>query len=225
MLMNVSQLETVPPRTAPTRRRVWTHCAWTAMLLMWLACVLAGLLLLWRYEATPGPAHKTDVRWPAASSIVLSQELPTLLIFAHPHCPCTRATIAELGELMTHNQGRVDARVYFFQPMDQPRDWSQTDLYQAAAAIPGVTVEFDPDNVEANRFGAKTSGYALLFDRGGRLLFSGGITAARGHVGDNEGRDAIETLLAGGRPEAENTLVFGCPLSDPDESSKRSPAR
>jgi hypothetical protein len=44
------------------------------------------------------------------------------------------------------------------------------------------------------------------------LLFAGGITAARGHAGDNAGRSAIETLLAGGRPGYDRTPVFGCPI-------------
>ncbi len=192
------------------------------MLLTWLMCVLGGMFVLWRYEATPGPVHTADVDWPAASSIVPNHELPTLVIFAHPRCPCTKATIAELEALMTHNQGRVDVRVYFFQPTDRPRDWSQTDLYDAAAAIPGVKVAMDPDNVEANRFGAKTSGYSMLFDRRGKLLFAGGITAARGHQGDNDGIAAIGTLLSGGQSETQDTPVFGCPLTDPVDCPQRS---
>jgi hypothetical protein len=222
--MNATQLDDARPRTPPKWRRLGTHCGLLGMLLAWLACVLAGMVVLWRYEATPGPVHVTDVDWPAASSIVPSHKLPTLLIFAHPRCPCTRATLAELDALMTHNQGRVDARVCFFQPTDEPPDWSRTDLYDAAAAIPGVKVEWDPDNVEAHRFGAKTSGYTLLFDRRGKLLFSGGITAARGHQGDNDGIAAIATLLAGDRSETENTPVFGCPLADPTECPEESSA-
>ena len=37
------------------------------------------------------------------------------------------------------------------------------------------------------RFGAETSGQTLLYDRDGRLLFSGGTTGSRGHDGDNAG--------------------------------------
>jgi hypothetical protein len=54
----------------------------------------------------------------------------------------------------------------------------------------------------------------LLYDTAGRLLFSGGITAARGHSGDNAGREAIVALLAGAPTDRTQTPVFGCKLSN-----------
>ena len=44
---------------------------------------------------------------------------------------------------------------------------------------------------------SKTSGQVVVYDAKGALLFSGGITAARGHMGDNAGRDRITALLRG----------------------------
>jgi hypothetical protein len=61
-----------------------------------------------------------------------------------------------------------------------------------------------------------------LFDAGGDLLFRGGITEARGHWGDSEGRSAILSLLAlehrpaAGRAGRLDSPVFGCPLFDSD---------
>jgi hypothetical protein len=75
-----------------------------------------------------------------------------------------------------------------------------------------VSVRIDEAGREAARFGATTSGHVLLYDRGGRLRFSGGITASRGHVGDNAGRAALLGLLIHGETERERTPVFGCPL-------------
>ena len=46
----------------------------------------------------------------------------------------------------------------------------------------------------------------------GDLLFSGGITFARGHAGDNAGRTAIEACAAGQSPGYRQTPVFGCPI-------------
>lgn len=213
------------PHAPPAARPVWGRAAWVVVLLAWLAAALGGLHLLRQYEATPGAADKALDQWPAASSMVRGRELPTLVMFAHPRCPCTRASIAELATLLTHHQNQIDARVCFFQPADATEDWSDTALCAAAAAIPGVKVEFDRNNVEAQRFGARTSGHTLLFDREGKLLFSGGITAARGHVGDNDGRTTIETLLTGGPPALDETQVFGCPLADPDAPAEGSPVR
>jgi hypothetical protein len=59
-----------------------------------------------------------------------------------------------------------------------------------------------------------------LYGPGGDLLFSGGITAARGHSGDNCGRSTIISLLteetanAPVRAGPAQTFVFGCPLFD-----------
>jgi hypothetical protein len=72
----------------------------------------------------------------------------------------------------------------------------------------------DRDGAESRRFRTETSGHALLYDAGGRLLFSGGITVARGHAGDNAGLGAIEALVAGEPAARRRTLVFGCALHD-----------
>jgi hypothetical protein len=47
---------------------------------------------------------------------------------------------------------------------------------------------------------------AVALGTRGCLLFSGGITAARRHAGDNAGESAIVALLN------NQTLVFGCSL-------------
>ena len=81
-----------------------------------------------------------------------------------------------------------------------------------------MKVVFDPDGVEARRFGAETSGHTLLFGADGRLLFSGGITASRGHAGDNAGESAIVALVNNQTPTRTQTLVFGCSLANRTET-------
>jgi hypothetical protein len=177
--------------------------------------VAAGLVILLNYENTPGTAGSPVVQWPASSAIQRHAGRATLLMFAHPQCPCTRASIGELALLMAHCQGLVDAHVVFFKPQESGDDWSKTDLWRSAAAIPGVTVGQDDAGAEADRFHAETSGYTLLYDRQGQLRFNGGITAARGHSGDNAGRSAIIGLLRDGLAGTNRTKVFGCSLLNP----------
>jgi len=81
-----------------------------------------------------------------------------------------------------------------------------------------VQVMRDDDGVEAARFGAATSGQVILYDRDGGLLFTGGITASRGHAGDNDGRNAIVSLLGRGRETRHSSPVFGCSLLEPASS-------
>jgi hypothetical protein len=184
----------------------------TAAGALWLLMVGAGIGLLWNYESTPGTAAATPDRWPAASRIEPDADRATLVMLAHPHCPCTRASINELARLMTQAQGRVTAYVLFVKPQGFSNEWVQSELWASASAIPGVTPVLDDGGVEAGLFHAATSGQAVLYDAAGNLLFSGGITSARGHEGDNAGRAAVVSLLASVEAERRDTPVYGCPL-------------
>jgi hypothetical protein len=166
------------------------------------------------YQDTPGRAAELRERWPQASRIQRADDQATLVIVAHPKCPCTRATIGELNSLMAQCHGKVNAYVLFFKPRGTAEAWEKTDLWYSAAAIPGVRVLTDLGGLESHRFHASTSGQALLFSNSGRLLFSGGITAGRGHAGDNAGCDAIVSLVMTGRAERNKTPVFGCSIID-----------
>ncbi len=183
---------------------------------LWLCAVGAGLGIMLNYETALGTAATPPKQWPAGSRIRRDPRLATLVMLAHPHCPCTRASIGELAVLMARLQGRLPAYVLFLRPRGSSEDWEKTDLWRTAASIPGVTALGDDGGVEAARFDAAVSGQTMLYDANGRLLFSGGITASRGHSGDNTGRSAIISLVTTGVAERKQTPVFGCFLRDPD---------
>ena len=182
----------------------------------WLLAICFSLWILWGYENTPGKAAEPPKQWPADSKIQPARDHATLVVLAHPHCPCTRATIGELASIMAHAQGRLTAYVLFLKPAGFSEQWEKSDLWRSAASIPGVTTVIDDEGAEADRFHAATSGQTLLYDAGGRLLFSGGITASRGHYGDNAGQSAIVSLVNSGAADLTETSVFGCPLFDPN---------
>ena len=185
---------------------------------LWVFVVCVGLFIMWNYENSPGIAGHPPTQWPTGSRIPRASDRATLVMLAHPHCPCTRASIGELASLMARSQGLVTAYVLFLKPPGFSDDWEKTDLWRSAAAIPGVNVMSDDDGIEASRFHAATSGQTILYDAEGRLLFSGGITGSRGHSGDNAGRSAIVSLLTKGEAERTETFVFGCSLLDPSSA-------
>jgi hypothetical protein len=195
-------------RLAKFRGSVWIGA------LTWIGLVGLGFVVLGRYQATPGPVGQTPSSWPHDTQIHLAPGRDTLLMFAHPRCPCTRASMEELAQIMTRCQGRLEARVLFYTPPGASESWAQSSIWTWASAIPGVQVCADPGGREAARMGAECSGHVLLFDPAGRLLFSGGITGARGEGGDNLGRQAIVALVTGRSTERSRTLVFGCPILD-----------
>jgi hypothetical protein len=141
-----------------------------------------------------------------------------MVMFLHPYCPCSRASLEELNRLLVQCRGTLSAHVLFVRPKGVSDDWAKTGLCKVAASIPGVQVGFDPNGDEANRFGAESSGCVVLYSPKGELLFSGGITGSRSHVGENPGEDAV-IALANGEPAALNhTHVYGCTLLDNSEN-------
>jgi hypothetical protein len=195
----------------------------TALALVWAAALGYGMQVLFKYETTPGTSGPLASKWPSDSIISRQPNKPMLLMVAHPHCPCTRASIAELAKIMAHSPEGVKATVLFVKPSGVGADWDDTDLRRSAAAIPGIIVLTDEDGIEAARFGAQTSGHTLVFDREGKLLFSGGITATRGHVGDNAGENAVLTALRQQTPDRAGTAVFGCSLANRNPSGEVTP--
>jgi hypothetical protein len=196
----------------PARRRI----LYALLGATWVAAITLGLSRLWSYESTPGTAARAPAGWPNDARVPRAADKPTLVLLIHPRCPCSRATLGELAAVMTDCRGQLAATVLVLHPTGTPAGWEHTDLWDTAAAIPGVTVLADEQGAQARLFGAATSGQALLFDTAGRLLFAGGITASRGHRGDNAGRDAITALVLHNhpRPAPAQTPVYGCPLTN-----------
>src|SRR5712671_6320482 len=170
---------------ASDRSRLASRLAWIGAA-AWLLAIAGGFSILWKYKTTPGDAGAVSPgSWPAGTAVRRSADRATLLLFAHPRCDCTRASVAELARLMARFHERLEARVLFWAPSEAPADWSKGDLSTSAEGIPGVTVLRDAGGAEASRFGVATSGAVVLYDPQGRLLFKGGVTAARGHEGDS----------------------------------------
>jgi hypothetical protein len=183
-----------------------------AMVAVWTLAIFAGMLALLHYSNSPGPDVTSPATWPVSSRISLDSNRPTLIMFAHPHCPCTRASLGELNRLVSNCQGKFNTQIWFIKPPGTDADWTNTVLWRQAAAISGVTVHCDDDGVETSRFHAETSGYTVLYDPRGNLLFQGGITMSRGHEGDNPGRSALESLAQRQPLSHVRTSVYGCSL-------------
>lgn len=182
-------------------------------LVAWGAAVSAGLAALHAYEATPGRAAEPRRDWPSGTGLRFDPARANLVLLAHPRCPCTKASLEMLSRVMDGREEAVSAQVVFFQPRRSEGRWGPSALQRRAEAIPGVRVVEDRGGAEAARFGAETSGTVILYDRGGRLLFAGGITAARGQVGENAGLEAVIAKLAGTSGDPPRDFpVFGCSI-------------
>jgi hypothetical protein len=180
--------------------------------LIWLGAVAGGTIAMVRYSEAPGTAAPTPDSWPASSTLLRDPHRPTLLMFLHPRCPCSRASVGELERLLASVDGKLDVCVAFIVPQQASREWEETDLIRRVNSIKGVREHMDEGGKEARIFGAETSGQTMLYDASGRLRFRGGITAGRGHAGDNPGRTELEQIMLHGRTNGDPTPVFGCAL-------------
>jgi hypothetical protein len=183
------------------------------LFLGWVIAISLGVYAIWQYGSEPGTLSQKLTRWPVESELALSAQKPTLLMFLHPRCPCSRTSVDELAILLSRSRTDFETTVIFIHPAGESEDWSRTGLRDKVAALSGVTVFDDKEGREGHLFGAATSGETFLFAPGGNLLFHGGITVARGHAGNNEGR----RFLSGWkeetpREEIRETPVFGCSL-------------
>ncbi len=187
----------------------------TLLVCGWLTVAGFGVWQLSAYSLAPGPQGIAPTCWPVAAINAREPGAFTAVVALHPECPCSQATLEELDSIVAQSGGRLHPLVLLVElpGLPSPED---SALWHRARRITGVRLVKDRDGAEARRFGARTSGETRLYGPDGRLLFHGGITAARGHVGDNAGQAAIASLLL--RPGTDETPrsspVFGCALEN-----------
>lgn len=202
------------------RFNIFEHCRknWLQILQLstWVTLIGIGFGQLIIYSNTPGLAAKPPSRWPDQSKLSRGMDQPTLVIFAHPHCPCSKATLGELARLLPSIQQKIKILVVFFKSENKSESWIKENLWQEAQSIPGVEAVLDETAAEAKKFDANTSGQTFLYDSSGELVFNGGLTPARGHMGDSDGRSLILQFLTTGQRPRVTTPVYGCSLRKPE---------
>lgn len=187
----------------------FTRC----LIAVWGIAILSGVLGVTAYSNTPGSRLKTASDWPTETAIERSVNVPTIVLFVHPKCPCSLSTLRELGRSLGDPGDSVAVRIGLYCPLDLDDSWTDTKLRTIAEQIfPGASF-VDRNGVEAKRFSAATSGHVFAFSADGECLFSGGATSSRGHEGDNLGVQAIRQIVAGKPTSCKTTPVFGCPIA------------
>jgi hypothetical protein len=181
----------------------------------WLVAVLCGFVVVGNHAARAGDSADPGFDWPESSNLVRSKLHPTIVMVVHPHCPCTRASVAALERLLARSRRQADVTAFIFNPSKPAADWTDdSDTVARLRAMKTVRTVVDVDGRLARLFDAKTSGQVLIYGAGGKLRFAGGITSGRGHEGDCESSDAALRTLEAAPPVAVRTEVFGCPIAE-----------
>ncbi|QDV23157.1 hypothetical protein [Aureliella helgolandensis] len=195
---------------------------WSLLAIAWGVAAIGVWSWGTRYEFSSHADDSPVPQWPADARLTLAEDRPTLLFFMHPRCVCTRASIRQLEETLTGmgltDQQQPQLTVVAAIPNETSEAWRDSASVRRIAALPRSEIIWDSGGREASRFGAKTSGAARLYRQDGVLLFAGGITASRGHEGDNLGCDRLRALLCNQVKMPQPSIpVFGCRLCATNE--------
>ncbi len=167
-----------------------------------------------QFDTAPAVQRHAPALWPENAEIAFPAGKPALLVFLHPLCPCSRATLEELNGVLSSlpKTSLPEIHLLFVRSVKNP-DWNGGELWERATHIPNAVRQWDVGGRIAVQFGARTSGATLLYGLDRSLLFQGGITGSRGHEGDNLGASRLQTALETGRRAATLSQVFGCALA------------
>ncbi|HEY4058308.1 MAG TPA: hypothetical protein VGM39_16965, partial [Kofleriaceae bacterium] len=169
-----------------------------------MACIAIGIGAMTAHATKSGAQAEVPEEWPVGSN--LPHHGVTVMMFVHPECPCTRASLASLATAVgDHTNATIT--IVASGPMNDIAE-------HLVSSVRGARVVVDRDGKEAARFGAKTSGHVVAYDEDGHLAFAGGITAARGHIGPNMGAASVASIIAGAKPFTASRDVFGCSLRE-----------
>lgn len=204
----------------PSSRWKWSL---TTLLTAWIVAIC---LVWWnmtaysfQIDAEPTPIES----WPTAADVPLVADRPTVLLFLHPRCPCSVASLAELERALAATPAdlRPSVQVVATVPQDYDASWTDTNTMTRSENLPGAAVFIDAGGHESQKFGAASSGHVMAFAPTGELLYSGGVTHSRGHEGDNVGRASLVSVLSDSEGQidvAAELPVFGCRLCLPDSA-------
>jgi hypothetical protein len=193
-----------------------TRCNFILLLLgsFWLSAI-AAFAYLATYDLTPGNKGVEPSVWPAASGIVPARNKCNAVVFLHPRCFCSLATANELAKIMSREENRLKVHVIVRPTRRAEEASASSSTSSATTPAHDAQLSIQDSNSRLIKTIDSLPGHVLLFGANGNLIFAGGITASRGHEGDNLGADAmLKAMCESRRSTVSTTPVFGCSLEE-----------
>ena len=187
------------------------------------SAVLVAREIAWSVTAGPGDGV---AGWPPSSRLPLPDSAPWALVFLHPQCSCSAATLEAVARLVGLCEDRIDWTLVVRADSEDPgfaaRGGLTRRISRLVEGLHNVDRFVDENGREAGRFGVGTSGHTFLFAAGTyELIAQGGLTPTRGHFGETSMWGAICRSAGVSRSEAErraaldgtlDSPVFGCEI-------------
>lgn len=164
------------------------------MLTSWFGCVavVAYFAMSWSYRPGEGRSKKPEP--------INGNGLRAVML-VHPDCPCTEASLNVYRNAVLSSGRPIETLIVI------PGSRRTSRNIALAHNIPNAKVEFSSPEAIQRKFGISTSGHLLVWS-GKKLVFSGGVTDARGE--DVQAAAYRELVAALESRAARETPVFGC---------------
>lgn len=193
---------------------------------VWLLGATSVVGALAYYSQQPAAWSAPPRQLPHVSTLQKSLSHPTLLLFLHPKCACSEASVESLFRVLAQSSDVTpppDITAIFYQPLSTSEAFVTTSaLYEKVSGDAHIRKIIDPSGRIAQAFHVTTSGSVVLYSASGQRLFWGGITPARGHHGDSVGQTRLTQALHGQFVSSEFVApVFGCALFESSTESTR----
>ena len=129
------------------------------IVIAWSVLVLLGYGCMVFYSTAPAKSAISLGAFPLESGLAKGRGL-TLITFLHPRCPCSKASVSELQELLAQSRFPSNLTVYAVvsQPPGCAAEFTKGDILDSLSSIKNVHLVVDKNDLESQRFGAKTSG-------------------------------------------------------------------
>src|SRR5262245_36753101 len=141
---------------------------WHIFGVAWCCLAVLGWSVLLGHTYRPATSSGGVTSWPEGdtygASPCAAKGAFRIVVFAHPGCPCTRATLHKVDESLTRLPRTACVSVIFVTPGLKRTDICGSDTLAFARRLPGVEVRLDDTGAEARRFGATVSGEVFAFD-------------------------------------------------------------
>lgn len=187
-------------------------------LLILLLPGFAGMAQLLSYSHQPGEVGSSIPETFPADLQIGTEEQAKVVLFYHPKCPCTQATVRCLERLAASFASQPRIIAYAYVPSKEAESWVESATTGKLRTLGNVTVIADRDAEVCRRFDVSTSGHVLVYNKNGELKFSGGITPSRGHEGDCASGTAFLATVNGNSDAKESCPVYGCAIVQSNEA-------
>ena len=131
--------------------RVGIRLLSVASVVAWVGAVAFGFGGLMWYENQPGASAVAAEQWPDSARLDFDATRWNLVVFLHPHCPCSQSTLTELAVLQSRVTQPLRMSLVFCKPEGAGTGWEKSRILDQAAALPNVSIVWDAGIVSGRR--------------------------------------------------------------------------